>query len=282
MIVFSKSSEMREWSFEQHKAGKTISFVPTMGYLHDGHLSLVSQAQKNADVTVLSIFVNPAQFAPGEDYNKYPRDEKRDIRVCEERGVDVVYIPEVNEMYPDSYSTYVEVEGLTDYLCGKSRPTHFRGVATIVTKLFNIVNPDIAVFGQKDAQQARIIEQLCSDLQFNINIVVAPIVREQDGLAMSSRNVRLTDEHRKEAPAIYRALMELKEQYNKGVTEVEDYKRTFSEYLSKNAPDAVIDYVEVVDWNSMSPVKVVEKNVLIAVAAKFSNVRLIDNIILEQ
>ncbi|MDP8205897.1 MAG: pantoate--beta-alanine ligase [Candidatus Electryonea clarkiae] len=282
MIIIKSADEMRQWSFDQRSKGNKIGFVPTMGFLHEGHLSLIEIAQKEAEKVVLSIFVNPAQFSPDEDFESYPRDEKRDLRLCREKGVDVVFLPAVNEMYPDNYSTYVIVEGLGDYLCGASRQDHFRGVTTVVTKLFNAVLPSVAVFGQKDAQQGRIIERMTADLQFGINIKIASIVREQDGLAMSSRNVRLLPEHRKQAPAIFHGLGDILKQFNSGTRDSVQLKDTFSSRLQKDAPNAALDYVDVVDWNNLEPVESISSKALIAVAVYLGKVRLIDNIILEQ
>src|SRR3989338_4091671 len=202
-------SNLKQLSFEVKKIkkeNKTIGLVPTMGYLHEGHLSLMRQAKRDCHISLVSIFVNPTQFGPKEDYKKYPRNLKRDLTLARSAGVDIVFSPSAEEIYPENYRTYVNVEKLTDGLCGASRPGHFRGVATIVTKLFNLVRPDIAYFGQKDAQQARVIEKMAEDLNTGIKIKVMPIVREAAGLAMSSRNVYLNKEERKEAIVLYQSL----------------------------------------------------------------------------
>jgi len=197
MRVIETISDLKAIIRTQKNLGRVIGLVPTMGYLHEGHLSLVNMSRQNNDYTVMSIFVNPTQFGPNEDFDRYPRDLERDLKLAEAAGVDVVFAPSVKEMYPDGYKTYVNVEGITEVLCGKSRPGHFRGVTTIVTKLFNIVEPHRAYFGQKDAQQVAVIKKMVKDLNMNVEIITCPIVREEDGLAMSSRNVYLSPEERK-------------------------------------------------------------------------------------
>ncbi len=281
MIVLKSSHEMHDWSRDQRSHGSSIGFVPTMGFLHEGHLSLVDEAKSKSDKVVLSIFVNPTQFGPNEDLDAYPRDEKRDLQLCEEQGVDVVFFPSVEEMYPKNSSTFVVEENLGEFLCGASRPVHFRGVTTIVTKLFNIVDPDIAVFGQKDAQQARIIERMTEDLRFGIEIVVSPIVREEDGLAKSSRNVRLSDDHRKQAPSLKASLNAAYDTFINGEKDAILIKNIVSKMINKGAPSGVIDYIEIVDWVELRPTKKVDAKSLLAIAVKFGSVRLIDNILLE-
>lgn len=208
MELVTDISEMQSLSLSARKAGRSIGFVPTMGYLHEGHFSLMRTARAENDVVVVSIFVNPAQFGPGEDFQKYPRNLDWDSPMAEEAGTDILFCPSVEDMYPEGFSTYVEEIKLSKHLCGLSRPTHFRGVATVVLKLFNIVLPDIAYFGQKDAQQALIIKRMARDLNLLVKIKVLPIVRENDGLAMSSRNSYLSPEQRREATILYKALME--------------------------------------------------------------------------
>ncbi len=281
MIVLKNPDEVRDWATKQKADGKTVGFVPTMGYLHDGHLSLVERAGKLADKVVVSIFVNPTQFGPNEDFDTYPRDEERDLALCRDNGVDVVFFPDREMMYPEGYSTYVTVNNLGEYLCGASRPNHFRGVTTIVTKLFNIVCPDVAVFGQKDAQQARIIEQMTADLQFGITIDIAPIQREKDGLAMSSRNVRLLPEHRTQAPALYNSLCETESVFNNGVRSSSRLKEIVVNWITAEAPDGCVDYIEIVDWDTLRPVETIEHSALLAIAVHFGTVRLIDNIRLD-
>ncbi|MBL7136951.1 MAG: pantoate--beta-alanine ligase [Candidatus Marinimicrobia bacterium] len=259
--------------------GKTISLVPTMGYFHEGHLSLMDIARKSSDIVVVSLFVNPIQFSPNEDLERYPHDFERDEQLAEERGVDIIFYPDVKEMYPEPFYTYVSTEELSRVLCGASRPIHFRGVTTIVAKLFNIVQPDIAVFGQKDAQQAIIIKQMVKDLNFPIKIIIAPIIREKDGLAMSSRNKYLSTEERKQAPTICKALTRAHEEVrlgNKNAKEIEDLIR---EIISR-ACLAQIEYVEIVDDSTLDKVEQIKPGTIVTVAVFFGKTRLIDNVIL--
>ncbi|MEJ2544130.1 MAG: pantoate--beta-alanine ligase [Calditrichaceae bacterium] len=206
MKVIKSISEMKEWSDAQREKGLRIGFVPTMGFLHEGHLSLMRIAQEKCDTLVVSIFVNPTQFAPGEDFERYPRNLERDEALCAKEGVKIIFYPSSEKMYPKNHHTYVITEQLSQVLCGKSRPTHFKGVTTIVCKLLNIVKPHIAVFGQKDAQQAIILKRMVADLNMDAELIIAPIVREPDGLAMSSRNKYLDDSQRQEATVLYRSL----------------------------------------------------------------------------
>jgi len=254
--------------------------VPTMGALHQGHLSLIKLARKHADFVVVSIFVNPTQFGPQEDYKKYPRDLKKDAALCKSAGADLIFSPLPDEIYPKGFSTYINVEGLTQGLCGASRPGHFRGVATVVYKLFNIVRPDVAVFGQKDAQQLAVIKQMTKDLDLPVKIIGAPIVRERDGLAMSSRNAYLTMEERSEAPALYRALLKAKALAVSGQRSAVGIKSESKKILYRDAPLGEIDYIEIVDNKTLKPISEIQKGTLIALAAKFPNARLIDNIVL--
>jgi len=282
MKLFSSADDIQMWSMAQKSKGYLIGFVPTMGFLHEGHLSLIDEAKKVADKIVVSIFVNPAQFGPGEDYEKYPRNMERDVKLCMERGVDGIYLPEVKKMYGHNYQTYVNVTALTKNLCGAGRPGHFKGVTTVVAKLFNAVQPNYAIFGQKDAQQARVIERMTEDLQYGIKIVVSPIVRENDGLAMSSRNVRLTEEHREQAPYLYKGLLKAEELFKAGERKSAKITGAVKEVLAEKTSDGVIEYVEMVDWKNLKPVDVPRRTALLAIAVKFGDVRLIDNILLEQ
>ncbi|GBE31099.1 MAG TPA: pantoate--beta-alanine ligase [Bacteroidetes bacterium] len=283
MRVLETAQQVREWVKQLHAVhGLTIGFVPTMGSLHEAHLSLIDISRQRTDKTIVSIFVNPAQFSPGEDFDSYPRDEEADLELCRERGVDAVWLPSVDEMYPEGFSTYVEVEGLDTQLCGASRPGHFRGVTTVVSKLFNVVQPDVAVFGRKDVQQARIIQRMTYDLQFGIEIILGDTLREVDGLAMSSRNVRLTPEHRLEAPALHQALSEASSQFQEGINEAERLLETVRNRIKQDAPSGKIDYIQLVGWNDLQPVEHVDTKSLLAVAVRFGSVRLIDNIILEK
>lgn len=281
MIVAEKIDEIRKFCSDAKRERKTIGFVPTMGYLHKGHTSLMEIARPKCDILVVSIFVNPTQFGPNEDFERYPRNKERDLKICEEVGVDAVFMPNVKEMYPDGYSTYVNVEGdLTRYLCGASRPGHFRGVSTIVTKLFNIITPDFAVFGEKDAQQLAVVRQLVRDLNFPIEIVSAPIVRDTDGLAMSSRNEYLTPREREIAPAIYKSLLIAKELVEEGERNSDVIISAIRDYLEE-AGEFKIDYVQVVNPQTMEPIHQISNKALIAVAAFLGKTRLIDNIMVE-
>ncbi|MGI6098345.1 MAG: pantoate--beta-alanine ligase [Lentisphaerae bacterium] len=275
MKIITTPSEMQAWSRERLIAGERIACVPTMGYLHEGHLSLVRRARTAADRVVLTLFVNPTQFGPGEDYAIYPRDPGRDRALCEAEGVDVIFMPTAAEMYAPDASTAVVEEALSRRLCGASRPGHFRGVCTVVSKLFNCVRPDVAVFGQKDAQQALVIKRMVRDLNFPIEIIVAPIVREPDGLALSSRNVRLSAEERKSALGLSRALGMAREAFARGERDAATVRRRIEEELA--ASGLRTDYVEIVDTGTMEPVAQLAPGVLVALAAFAGQTRLIDN-----
>lgn len=280
MKIVKTIQEIREIISQQRKEGRVIGLVPTMGYLHKGHISLVEAAKRNKDFIVMSIFVNPTQFGANEDFDKYPRDMDRDARRAEAAGVDVIFSPNADQMYPDGFKTYVDVEGITGILCGKSRPGHFRGVTTVVSKLFNIVKPDRAYFGQKDAQQAAVINKMVRDLNFDIEIITCPIVREHDGLAMSSRNVYLSEEQRKSALVISRSLFEAQKQITCG----ERSKQKILEGIIKNLQNedsAEIDYVEFINADTLEEIDEASGKVLIALAVKFGSTRLIDNIVVE-
>jgi pantoate--beta-alanine ligase len=277
MRVVRSLKEMQSISETLRKTGKMIGFVPTMGYLHDGHMSLVERARKENDIVVMSIFVNPVQFAPGEDFDRYPRDIERDKKIAQEGGVDYLFVPEVSEMYPEGYSTYVEVEGITEVLCGAKRPGHFRGVATVVTKLFNIVKPHRAYFGKKDFQQLKVIERLVKDLNFDVEVIGCPIVREKDGLAMSSRNVYLSPKERESATSLYRALKLAKELIEKGERNPETIKSKMEEFILSHPHVKAIDYIEIVDSETLKPVDEIKEGTLIALAVFVGNARLIDN-----
>ncbi|MDD4592696.1 MAG: pantoate--beta-alanine ligase [Parabacteroides sp.] len=271
-------SEMKEYVRFEKSRQRTIGFVPTMGYLHDGHLSLIKRSKEENDVTVLSIFLNPTQFAPNEDLSKYPRDFEKDSRLALESGVDALFYPKAEELYPNNYQTYINVEALSRHLCGKSRPDHFRGVATIVSKLFNIVSPDHAYFGQKDAQQYFIIDRMAKDLNHDVNVVMCPIVREKDGLAMSSRNVYLDPQERQQALCLYRSLEKAEEAITAGERNAQKVKAIIKESIDQN-PLAAIDYIETVRTETLEPVDEIEGPTLIALAVKFGKTRLLDNTI---
>ncbi|MBU5427347.1 pantoate--beta-alanine ligase [Tissierella pigra] len=258
----------------------TIGLVPTMGYLHEGHISLINRARKENDIVILSIFVNPTQFAPNEDLDKYPRDLDKDMKLAYDNGVDYIFAPTVEEMYGNNYSTYVNIEGdITKKLCGSSRPTHFKGVTTVVTKLFNITTPNNAYFGQKDAQQLSIIKKLVKELNFDINIVSCPIVRDKYGLALSSRNVYLSELERKQALVLSQSLNDIKSMYLSGNNNALELKKYIVDKIS-TMNLANIDYVEIVDFETFEDVDIINKQTLVALAVKFGNTRLIDNIIL--
>jgi pantoate--beta-alanine ligase len=259
------------------KEGKSIGLVPTMGYLHEGHLSLVKAAKKHTDVVVMSIFINPIQFGPKEDFEKYPRDLKHDEEMAREAGVDVIFYPSLKDMYPEGYATYVIVEKLTGSLCGESRPGHFRGVATVVTKLFNIVKPDVAYFGQKDMQQAMMIKKMASDLNMDIEVKMMPIAREKDGLAMSSRNIYLGTAERKDAVVLYQSLLKAETLIKNGERDAGKIIKTVEEMI-KAKSSAKIEYVKLVDARGLKDIKVITGEIALAVAVFFGNTRLIDNI----
>jgi pantoate--beta-alanine ligase len=279
MKVINSIQEMRAWSAEQRKANRKIGLVPTMGYLHEGHLSLIREARKKTDCIVVTIYVNPTQFAPGEDLEHYPRDFARDEQLCKQEGVEVLFYPSDKEMYSPNHSTYVLNDELSRKLCGKSRPTHFRGVTTIVTKLFNIINPHFAVFGQKDAQQSLILNMMVQDLNFDIELIIAPIIREDDGLAMSSRNKYLSDTERQEATVLYKSLCHAENEIKSGNTSFNKIKQIMQDSIERNS-SGKIDYIEIVDVNNLEEVQSGSKTILVALAVFFAKTRLIDNTIL--
>lgn len=260
---------------------KTIGFVPTMGYLHDGHLSLINEARSQTDVTVVSIFVNPTQFAPGEDLETYPRDFDRDSHLAAAAGTDLLFFPDPGEIYPPGASTFVEVEGeITRKLCGQSRPTHFKGVTTVVNILFNLILPNRAYFGQKDAQQVAVIKKMVRDLHLPVQIIVCPIVREIDGLALSSRNVFLNLEERRQALILSQSLAAAKTLHESGEVRVKTLKDHIVGQIG-TMPLAVIDYVDILDFETLADIETISAPALAAVAVHFGSTRLIDNIILD-
>ena len=279
MRTINKAAEMQDAVNREKSVGKTVGLVPTMGFLHQGHLSLVRESLKRADVTVVSIFVNPTQFGPQEDFKDYPRDIHRDTEVLEKEGVGYLFFPGNEEMYPDGYKTYVEVPDLQDKLCGRSRPGHFRGVCTVVLKLFNIVDPDFAYFGQKDAQQAIILKRMAEDLNLKVKVEVLPTVREEDGLALSSRNTYLSQEERRAALVLSRSLDEARQMVENGERDAGRIKNRIKEMIDQE-PLARIDYVEIVDMDDLDPVNEIENEALAALAVFIGKVRLIDNTIL--
>lgn len=275
--------EMKAISEKFRSDGAIIGFVPTMGYFHEGHLSLMRRAKSECERVVVSLFVNPIQFGPQEDYERYPRDEERDARLAEKEGVDILFIPSVEAMYPEGYATYVEVERLTKGLCGRFRPGHFRGVTTVVLKLFNIVKPHKAYFGMKDYQQLKVIEKMTKDLNLDVQIVPCPTVREPDGLAMSSRNAYLSQEERESASIIYKSLLYAQELFQKGETNAEKLREAIEDILKKEPLVSKIEYVEVVHPETLEGLENIGKEgALIAVAIYIGKARLIDNILLRK
>jgi pantoate--beta-alanine ligase len=258
---------------------KKIAIVPTMGYLHRGHTSLIEHVRPIADVVITTIFVNPTQFGPNEDFNRYPRDFDHDSAVAGKAGTDIIFYPDVKEMYPDGFNSHVEMECASDILEGEFRPKHFRGVTTIVAKLFNIVKPHIAIFGQKDAQQAFIIKKMAKDLDYDIQIIIAPIIREPDGLAMSSRNVYLNEVERKKALVLFQSLQHVKKRINQGEFSIELMKREMLEIIQSVSPTK-IDYIAFINPKLFSEINSFQEGeILIALAVRFGTTRLIDNII---
>jgi len=264
----------------RRKCKGSVGLVPTMGYLHEGHLELVRRAKAENPVAVATIFVNPTQFAPSEDFKSYPRDLDRDLALLEKVKTDIVFAPADGEMYSDGYDTWVEVRGITSKLEGRSRPTHFQGVTTVCNRLFNIIEPDRAYFGQKDAQQAIVIQRMVADLNMNLEIVVCPTVREKDGLAMSSRNTYLTAEERPSAPVLYKSLCLAKDMYGRGERDAAVIKKAMHELISA-VPAARIDYISIADTGALDEVEVIRGRTLISLAVRLGKPRLIDNIILE-
>ena len=280
MKIVETIQEVRNQVKEWRKQGISVGLVPTMGYLHEGHKSLIDRAVAENDKVVVSVFVNPMQFGPKEDLASYPRDLERDAAICGEAGTALVFHPQPEEMYHKGFSSFVDMDTLTGALCGKTRPIHFRGVCTVVSKLFHIVMPDKAYFGQKDAQQLAVIRHMVDDLDFGIEIVGCPIIREEDGLAKSSRNTYLNKEEREAALVLNQSLTEGKALMDAGETDAGKIRQAIVEKL-ESEPLAKIDYVEVVDWNTLEPVENAEGPVLVAIAAYIGKTRLIDNFIRE-
>lgn len=280
MLICRTVGEIREFVRKARALGKSIGFVPTMGYFHEGHLTLMREARKECDVVVVSLFVNPLQFGPKEDFAEYPRNFERDVSMARAEGVDAIFAPDEREMYPPGFCTYVEVEGLTRGLCGRSRPGHFRGVTTVVSKLFNIVQPDRAYFGQKDAQQLLVVRRMVEDLNMPLEVVAVPIVREPDGLAMSSRNVYLSPEQRRAATVLYRSLVAAEKAVAGGERDVEKIRALVVDMI-RSEPLAEIDYVEILSWPELKEISRLDGKALLALAVKFGRTRLIDNTVLE-
>lgn len=282
MEIINRRQRMFSIARKLRRESKTVAFVPTMGALHEGHLTLVKEARQAADVVVVSIFVNPEQFNDKGDLDRYPRDLTADTAMLAEFGVDYVFAPEQSEIYPEGFSTYVYVENISEGLEGASRPGHFRGVATVVTILFNTVRPDLAFFGQKDAQQVAVIRRMTADLGFEIEIVIVPTVREESGLAMSSRNANLTEEEREKAAIVYKGLREAKLAFRSGTRNASDLIEIVRKTV-ESEPLARIDYVAAVDAASLEPIeKIDDKEVILSTAVFFGKIRLIDNVILNR
>lgn len=279
MHIISSAAEMTAFSKAARRAGKRVGFVPTMGALHEGHLSLVRAARAHSEVVVVSIFVNPTQFGPNEDFARYPRSFDKDRAMLERGGADCIFSPSVEEMYPPGATTWVTVEGLSEKLDGLSRPGHFRGVTTVVSTLFNIVQPEAAFFGQKDAAQVAVIRKMVRDLNFDVEIVVCPIVRESDGLAMSSRNAYLTPEQRKQALVLHRVLECVGARISQGESKAGNLISSGKRMIAEE-PGVRLDYFEIVDADTLDPVSDVTNGALVAVAAYVGNTRLIDNLLL--
>lgn len=278
MKTIIKISDMQRLSRKLSKEGKTIAFVPTMGYLHEGHISLIKKASELADIVIISIFVNPTQFGPNEDFQTYPRDYERDSKIAGENGSDYIFYPDVKEMYPKYFNSSIKIKGITDKFEGASRPGHFDGVALIVTKLFNAVMPDYAVFGQKDYQQTLVIKQMSRDLNFNIKIVIAPTHREANGLAMSSRNKYLSDEDKKKAGLIFKALEEVRKEVEKGENKRKILNAIMIKTL-KSIPDFIIDYCMSADALTLDEPDffLPDQKVVLLIAVHLNKTRLIDN-----
>ena len=281
MEVSETIQSVRSLIKEARDNGKIIGLVPTMGALHVGHISLIEEAKKKCDYVVVSIFVNPTQFVPGEDFEEYPRPFKADLDICHKAGVDVVFAPSPEEMYPEENITWVNVEKITEPLCGQFRPGHFQGVTTVCSKLFNIVAPDIAFFGQKDAQQAIVIKRMVADLNMPLEIALCPTVREFNGLAVSSRNKYLSEEQKKDAANIYKSLQKCHQMIDNGVKDASEIIDEMRNIL-KQVPSIEIEYISIVDADTLQNIDLITGKVLIAVAVRIGPARLIDNILLDR
>jgi len=279
MKIIKEVDKMKTYARIMKKGNKLVGFVPTMGYLHEGHLAVIRTARKQSDVVILSIFVNPIQFGPGEDFKKYPRDIRKDEELAKSCGVDILFYPDKEDMYPGGFSTYVNVEGLTDQLCGKSRPGHFRGVTTVVAKLFEIIKPDIAYFGQKDAQQALVVGKMVDDLNMDVTIKTLPTVRDDDGVAISSRNVYLSKTERKDAAVLYKSLEAAHQAVESGERNAKKLVERIRGIIS-TVPSAKVDYISIVDARSLKGISRIKGEALATLAVFVGKTRLIDNMIL--
>lgn len=281
MKIVSELKEIKELCKSLKKQEKTIALVPTMGFLHAGHISLIKKAREKADIVIVSRFVNPTQFAPNEDLDAYPNDRERDHKATSEAGTDILFEPLATAMYNENHGTWVEVPELGKLLCGQTRPIHFRGVCTVVTKLFNLIQPDFAVFGAKDYQQLTIIRRMVRDLNIDVEIIAGDIIREDDGLAMSSRNAYLTKEERSLAPFIRKGLLLLAEKAKNGEHNANSLYTIFSQFIQEHIPQARIDYVKMVDKDELLELENLKDSAVIAVAVYLGKARLIDNILIE-
>lgn len=279
MKIISNLHTLREEIHHHKRSNDSIGFVPTMGYLHEGHLTLVEEARKHNDSVVMSIFVNPLQFGPNEDFDRYPRDIERDRKLAENSGVDILFMPDAEDMYPGTLSTTMNVTARVDVLCGKKREGHFDGVVTVLTKLFHLVQPDRAYFGLKDAQQIAVVEGLVEDYFFPVEIVRVPTVREEDGLAKSSRNVYLSEKERNEAPALYKSLLEAKNMIESGEMDRDSIISEVMEFIHRRT-SGMVEYVEVYSFPTLAPLEGLTGEIIIAIAVQFQKARLIDNIII--
>jgi pantoate--beta-alanine ligase len=278
MEIIRTVKEMKEFSSRSRQAGKTIAFVPTMGYFHEGHLNLMREARKRGDLLIVSLFVNPTQFGPSEDFKNYPRDFERDRKMLEGVGVDILFAPEASDMYPPNHQTIIRVEKVTQNLCGRSRPTHFQGVTTVVLMLFEIVMPHVAIFGEKDYQQLVAIQQMARDLHMSVEVLGMPTVREADGLAMSSRNTYLLPHERKAALSLYRSLQKAEELLQQGERKADRILLEMNGIL-RSEPLVRIDYVQICDAHTLEDVGRIEGDVVVALAAYLGKTRLIDNLV---
>jgi pantoate--beta-alanine ligase len=278
MKIVNTIAEMKQ---VRHEMKGTVGFVPTMGYLHDGHIGLARRAKSENDITVVSIFVNPTQFGPSEDYGSYPRDTPRDVTMLGNERVDIIFMPTTEDMYPPHFYTWIDVEKVTDVLEGASRPGHFRGVATVCNKLFNIIEPTRAYFGQKDAQQCVVIKRMVADLDMNLKIVIFPTVREPDGLAMSSRNTYLKPDERKAATVLYRSLSLAKDMYLKGEKDAQTIRQAMIDLIKKEPLAERIDYISIANTETLDELDIVKPPAVISLVVKIGRPRLLDNIILE-
>lgn len=281
MKILNEIDKMKTYAKIIKKQNKLVGFIPTMGYFHQGHLDLMSTARKQCDTLIVSVFVNPIQFGPKEDYEKYPRDIKKDEELAKSCGVDVLFAPKKEDMYPKGFSTFVNVERLTETLCGKSRPGHFKGVTTVVMKLFDIIKPDITYFGQKDAQQAFVVKKMIEDLNMDITMKILPTTREASGLPMSSRNVYLKKAEKAEAGVLYQSIKLAEELVSSGEKDSKKIIKKMRDLIESQAPGAKIDYVSIVETETLKEIPNIKNEVLIALAVFIGKTRLIDNIILD-